>query len=237
MSTLFDKIFSVARFITFPNAPCVPRVPLSKEILDSQFNPRIDLPGSPDAYYTGYHLNEHHIKTSYIWDNYIELIFKFLDIPFDKHHFTIQHYFDETGNYDLSFHEPINKADTSFTYLDINMYQTTGTFDILRLVELERTQKFKNPISRYHNLFYGYHSNARIYNNNAPTDINMLVVCDSMMIPIIPILAYYCKELTVVDNRERRPWLINFNEHDYNKVLISRILCDFTMLDIKYRFH
>ena len=50
-------------------------------------------------------------------------------------------------------------------------------------------------------------------------------------------LAYYCKELTVVDNRERRPWLTNFSEHDYNKVLISRILCDFTMLDIKYRFH
>lgn len=35
MTSLFDKIFPMAKFVTFPNAPCVPRKPLSKEILDS----------------------------------------------------------------------------------------------------------------------------------------------------------------------------------------------------------
>ena len=50
-------------------------------------------------------------------------------------------------------------------------------------------------------------------------------------------LSYYCKELTVVDNRERKPWLKKFKEHDYDKVIISRILCDFTIEDITFRFH
>ena len=226
----------MAKFITFPNASCVTRTPLTKDELDSQFQPRLDLQGSNDAFYDGYRLNEHHIKTTYIWDNYIDSICSFLDIPLNKNQFSLYKYTDESGIYNLSFHEPINKHETQFTYFDINMYKTTGTFDILRLIQLEQTNNYKNPISRYHNLFYGYHSNARIYNHKSPTNINLLVVCDSMMIPIIPILAYYCKELTVVDNRERKPWLIHLSEHNYNKVLISRILCDFTMLDIRYRF-
>lgn len=236
MDNLFDHIFQAAKFITFPDAPCVPRIPLPKEQLDAQFNPRLDLAGDLDAYYTGYFPNEHHIKTTYIWEHYMDPIFSFLEIPLDKTQFEPHPYYDESGKYDLSFHDPIDKANTSFTYFDINMYKTEGTFDILRLVELENSG-FRNPLSRYHNLFYGYHSNARIYNNKPITDIKMLVVCDSMMIPIIPVLAYYCKELTVVDNRERKPWLTKLVEHDYNKVLISRILCDFTMADIKYRFH
>ena len=236
MDNLFDHIFQVAKFITFPDAPCVPRIPLSQEQLDAQFNPRLDLAGDLGAYYTGYFPNEHHIKTTYIWEHYMDPIFSFLEIPLDKTQFELHPYYDESGKYDLSFHDPIDKANTSFTYFDINMYKTEGTFDILRLVELEKSG-FRNPISRYHNLFYGYHSNARIYNNNPITDIKMLVVCDSMMIPIIPVLAYYCKELTVVDNRERKPWLTKLAEHDYNKVLISRILCDFTLPDIQFRFH
>ena len=236
MDNLFDHIFQAAKFITFPDAPCVPRKPLSQEQLDAQFNPRLDLAGDLDAYYTGYFPNEHHIKTTYIWEHYMDPIFSFLEIPFDKTQFELHPYYDESGKYDLSFHDPIDKSNTSFTYFDINMYRTAGTFDILRLVELEKTG-FRNPLSRYHNLFYGYHSNARIYNNNPTTDIKMLVVCDSMMIPIIPVLAYYCKELTVVDNRERKPWLSKLTDHDYNKVLISRILCDFTLPDIRFRFH
>lgn len=236
MDNLFDHIFQAAKFITFPDAPCVPRIPLPKEQLDAQFNPRLDLAGDLDAYYTGYFPNEHHIKTTSIWEHYMDPIFSFLEIPLDKTRFELHPYYDESGKYDLSFHDPIDKDNTSFTYFDINMYKTEGTFDILRLVELEKSG-FRNPLSRYHNLFYGYHSNARIYNNKPITDIKMLVVCDSMMIPIIPVLAYYCKELTVVDNRERKPWLTKLVEHDYNKVLISRILCDFTMADIKYRFH
>ena len=237
INNLFETVFAMAKFITFPNAPCVPRLPLSKAELDCQFNPRLDLYGSSDAYYTGYRLNEHHIKTSYIWDQYIEQIFDFIQIPFDKSRFQLCQYYDESGLYDLSYHDPVDKCNTAFTYFDINMYKTSGTFDILRLINLEQTTGYKNPISKYHNLFYGYHSNARIFNHHPLTDINMLVVCDSMMIPIVPLLAYYCKELTVVDNRNKTPWLVNLCDHNYNKVIISRILCDFTMDDIRYRFN
>lgn len=234
---LFNKIFPKAYFITFPNAKCVPRKPLSKEVLDSQFIPRIDFSANDEAFYTGYYPNDHHIKTTYIWENYIKKICDICELPFNKNDFNEVKYFSEDGKFNLSYHEPKDKNNTSFKYIDINMFETYGTFDILRLTKLEAEGKYKNPLSRYHNLFYGYHSCARIYNNNPITDKKILLVCDSMMIPIIPILAYYCKELTVVDNRERKPWLKNFKEHDYDKVIISRILCDFTIEDITFRFH
>lgn len=237
MNSLFESIFPKAKFITFPCAKCVPRRPLPLDVLDATFTPRIDFSADASAYYTGYYLNDHHITTKYVWEHYIEKIFRFMEIPFNRDDFGLVPYYDETGNFDLSYHDPIDKNNTCFTYFDINMYETHGTFDILRLVEPERAGSYKNPLSRYHNLFYGYHSNARIYNHRPPTDVKMLVVCDSMMIPVIPILAYYCKELTVVDNRERKPWLVRMPSHDYNRVLISRILCDFTMDDIKFRFH
>lgn len=237
MDTLFKTIFARAKFITFPCAKCVPRQPLPVNVLNELFNPRLDFIADDTAYYTGYYLNEHHITTKYIWEHYIDVIFNFMEIPFNRSDFQLVPYYDESGHYDLSYHDPVNKSNTNFTYHDINMYETNGTFDILRLVELERSGIYKNPITRYHNLFYGYHSCARIYNHNPHTDLKMLVVCDSMMIPVIPILAYYCKELTVVDNRERKPWLVNLPGHDYDRILISRILCDFTMEDIKFRFH
>ena len=237
MDELWSVCFKQAKFITFPCAACVTRKPLPKQILDATFSPRLDLTADEDAYCTGYHLNDHHIKPRYIWDNYISTICDFLSIPFNADDFVSCPYCDESGMFDLSYHDPKDKEATSYSYLDINMYETKGTFDILRLIALERSGVYRNPISRYHNLFYGYHSNARIFNHTPKTPIKALIVCDSMMIPIIPILAYYCQELTVVDNRERKPWLTNFSNHNYDLVVMSRILCDFTMEDLRFRFY
>mgnify|MGYP007022138660 CR=1 FL=1 len=90
---LFNTVFPKAHFITFPNANCVPRKPLSKSVLDAQFTPRIDFSAEESAFYTGYYLNEHHIKTSYIWENYIKKICDICGLPFNENDFDKTAYF------------------------------------------------------------------------------------------------------------------------------------------------
>lgn len=55
--------------------------------------------------------------------------------------------------------------------------------------------------TNYHRLFIGAHRCCRILNKGENNSKKLLVSGDSMMIPLIPIMAYYYKEVVFLDNR------------------------------------
>lgn len=73
----------------------------------------------------------------------------------------------------------------------------------------------KNPITRYH-LYYGSHTITTIERLDYSEGPKVLIIGDSMAIPMVMILATACSKLTYIDNREHRD-LSRYNIHDYDK--------------------
>ncbi len=73
----------------------------------------------------------------------------------------------------------------------------------------------KTPMSRYH-LYSGSHFITTIDRLDYPEGPKVLVIGDSMAIPMIMLLATACSKLTYIDNREHHD-LSMFNIHDYDK--------------------
>lgn len=73
----------------------------------------------------------------------------------------------------------------------------------------------KNPMSRYH-LYSGSHFITTIERLDYTEGPKVLLIADSMAIPMVMILATACSKLTYIDNREHHD-LSRFNIHDYDK--------------------
>ncbi|MCQ2124268.1 MAG: hypothetical protein MJZ25_08820 [Fibrobacter sp.] len=215
-------------YITFPCAKNATRQPLPMNFLNKFFKNRLDIGLAENMFYDGYELNQHHIKTKVYWDVIIPQIFDFVDMHFSPDEYKLIPYYDESGQFDLSYHNPISSG--KFTWYDIDFKRHTGDFSTLRDIAN------KKSITRYHSLSSASHSCAYIVNHNFKYDLNVLLLCDSMFIPIIPILANCCHRLTVCDNRRHTRWFCKTPPLTYDRFIVSRILCDFTPRDIAYRF-
>jgi len=73
----------------------------------------------------------------------------------------------------------------------------------------------RNPISNYH-LYPGSHDITTIRRLDYPEGPKVLMIGDSMAIPMVMILATACSKLTYIDNRKHYD-LSMFNIHDYDK--------------------
>ena len=135
--------------------------------------------------YKTYKLNEHHLTTNSIWTYVFP---KFMDdfglewslddydfVPFNR------------DNQDLSFHE-YNKP------MDIEVHADKVYFS---LRDLDGTQ-----LTAYHRLFVAPHQIATVYNYTSKTDRILRLNCDSMVIPLIPIISPYFQKIYVYDYRD-----------------------------------
>lgn len=144
-----------------------------------------DFSNLPLENYSSYKLNEHHLTTNSIWTYVFP---KFMDdfglewsldeydfVPFNK------------DNQDLSFHE-YNKP------MDIEVHADKIYFS---LRDLDGTQ-----LTAYHRLFVAPHQIATVYNYTAKTDRILRLNCDSMVIPLIPLITPYFQKIYVYDYRD-----------------------------------
>lgn len=94
-----------------------------------------------------------------------------------------------------------------YTITDYNGHSITGGPNIL--------YNLKTPMSRYH-LYSASHFISTIDRLDYSDGPKVLIIGDSMAIPMVMILATACSKLTYLDNRGNND-LTRFNIHDYDK--------------------
>ena len=152
--------------------------------------------------YINYKNNVHHWTTSYCWNSFIPMLMENLDIKIDILQFEEIPYIWNKCNF--SYHR---MNGLQFKISDFNGNTLTGNHDVLRCVNDCPTP----VLSMYHSLFRLSHQSGKISSLNGRPILSRVVVnCDSMAIPVIPILACYCKDMLVIDNRTGKNF--NFSE-------------------------
>ena len=151
-----------------------------------------------ESKYVNYVGNEHHWTTSYCWLEAIPKIFDALEIPFASESFKKVKFV--WNDCDFSYHQPIQEM--KFEVEDfVTKNKISGSYDVLRNINL--CPKLQYSYSLYHMLFRLAHTSGVIKNLTTKTLSRLVVNCDSMAIPIIPILALFFKETLVIDKRTK----------------------------------
>lgn len=102
----------------------------------------------------------------------------------------------------------------------------TGGKEILYVTDKtpEVLKKYSSGTGDYHKTFIAPHKKCRITNNDIKTGLSVCVICDSMFIPIAPLLAKSCKTLDVFDIRSSPVKKVNV--HNYDRVFVCILACD-----------
>jgi len=170
----------------------------------------------------GWFGNEHHLYP----DNFYKMILPLMSLYIKNFNFNISDfeyvpYFTKNGNFDLSYLIPKNK-DLRFT-IEKNNKVLAEHEDFSCLHGMDGKGTFD---SDYHRLFRGYHSCCKIVNETIDNEKKLFISGDSMMIPAIPILACYYKEVVYMDNRSE-----NSYKKYYENVIFDDVI--FQMLEGK----
>lgn len=154
-----------------------------------------------DKSYTlqGWSLNNHHYNSKFfIKYIYPVLIKELLGVEFNINDFNlIEDIYQD--KYDISYLVP--KRNFHFQIWTHNLY-TEGGYEIMRpnkVITKEVIQNCGN--TKYHLQYIGEHSVSRIVNNDIENNYKLFVSMDSHMIPVIPVLACYFKEIIASDYR------------------------------------
>lgn len=151
-----------------------------------------------DPLYSNSENDKHHYSTKYHYEEVLPLLDSMYNFGYDRSDFNLVKLIKKDGDY--SYFVPKQK----FLF---NLYQ----YDLKARVIYE-DQKFTELMSkglesdstkhRYWGLYRFAHHCSRIVNKNMPKDGRTLFVSgDSQMIPSIPILACYFREVWYFDNR------------------------------------
>lgn len=151
---------------------------------------------NPDTY-TLWNRNKHHWTTNYIWKNVIPKIIKCFKLPFNEsdYEYVSNIINNEYGTFDVSYHRYKLPLQIKFENLSNNENL------ILNMKTIKCNLKDYNECSEYHSLFRGFHSMCIMENDKSLTDKVLIFNCDSMAIPIIPILVPFYKRILILDNR------------------------------------
>lgn len=145
-----------------------------------------DFSSLPLENYSTYKLNEHHLTTNSIWTYVFPQFMKDFEIDYNIEDYDFIPF--EKDNQNLSFHE-YNKP------MDIEVHADKVYFS---LRDLNGTQ-----LTAYHRLFVAPHQIATVYNYTSKTDRIIRLNCDSMIIPLIPLITPYFQKIYVYDYRDK----------------------------------
>ena len=179
-------------------------------------------------YYDGWKDNQHHITTKSCYNilcPFFSYIIKTFNFNFDD--FVTVPFFTKDFTYDCSYLKP--KMDMKFS-LEINGIKIGEhlEFDkIQNVVPNNDTEAFSGYVgslvpthSEYHRLYRGAHACSVLTNETIENEQKIFISGDSMMIPIIPILACYYKEVVFMDNRDGKSHKVYFEGKVFDEVLL-----------------
>ena len=173
----------------------------------SLFKSFIDLQDIDYPVYSTLPANKHHWTYDYVYKTMIPLICSDYNIPYRSNDFTKHEYFIHNSN--LSYLQYAGDYTFSLTSYTSNEH-ATGHHDI-----------FISPSSKvtYHRVFRYAHQVARIDNKSLHNGKRLLLNCDSMSVPIIPILACYYQSILVLDNRTEMHFFDKIKQFKPNDIL------------------
>ena len=122
----------------------------------------------------------------------------------------------KSENYDLSFLKP--KKDYKY---EIYGYTRGEHFDNLSFDDITQNNSTKKDITDYHRLYKYGHECSRLINKTIDNNRKLFVNGDSQMIPDIPFLSCFFKEVWFFDNREKDKLLEKYKDVIFSDVLIA----------------
>lgn len=167
-------------------------------------------------------LNCHHYTTKY-WCSKFDIIFKYMGISYDDNDFLVVSRQFNTG--DFSFLIPkmspyFRLSRTPYKVKDGKLiYWGNGDVKIGRYEDISFIpEDGKCETSPYHSLFKGMHEPCMVENLGLENGKTVILSGNSHMIPIIPVLAYYCKKVICLDVRTPIDYSFLYKDLNINDV-------------------
>lgn len=173
--------------------------------------------------YAGSLTDSHHYTTSWHIKYHFEILSRLLNININLNDFhIIPNLVKDTSSnktYDMSYlipyYIPTFDVTCSTYYTENNEIKTKyiklkeSYLDIvnvnyLHLQDVNEYEGIRYVETDYHKLFKYSHCCVRLDNPDALYKNKVLISGDSMMIPVIPVLAYYCASVVYLDNRNKK---------------------------------
>ena len=145
--------------------------------------------------------NRHHYSTHFLWNRIRIDLFKMMNIHCNSNDFKLIGY-NQNFKYDMSFHQRIDDINVDFiSYTYGERWKGNHLAAVRACVDGGNA---KCNYSAYHKLFRGSHQTCQIENlTDLDNNRRLLLITDSMSIPLVPFLAYYFKSILQIDPREK----------------------------------
>lgn len=171
-------------------------------------------------YYSGWYKNEHHIQTKYYHKVIMPLMASYMpNFPFNIKDFKVVPFLADDEKYDVRYLVPKDKKMRFSLEVNGEKVVDNGTFDDLHRMK-DKTMK-EDGDTYFHKQYKGAHSCSILRNETINNNKSILVTGDSMMIPIIPILGCFYKEVVYLDNRDGKSYLKYYEGKIFTDVIIE----------------
>lgn len=205
-----QQLIDAGKYIQFPNST-------------TGYRNYGELPGSPvitrlpltDRMYTNWGLNYNHFHTSYHIDTVLPVISEVLSVPFSRDDFDIDERKSNNG-FDISVLKW--KSDAVFDVYGLSTHETFTdvNYDFLTTCHIQYP-----GITEYHKLYRFPHKCSRVINKTISSDRMLFISGDSQMIPDIPPLACYFREVWFMDNRDNRSFSELYKNIEFTDVMFE----------------
>lgn len=160
-----------------------------------------------DSTYGTWSFNEHHFKPFYHFDYILPYIDKLFGFGFSESDF--RKVDRKSGIYDTTYLSPLKNFNFDVYGFSKDEHFTGVNYSFLTS-GLSGTD--------YHKQYRYFHECSRIINNSIDSSRILFVSGDSTLIPDIPVLACYFKEVWYFDNRDGRNHIKHLGEVDKNRI-------------------
>ena len=202
-----DELIKKAKYVLFPCRASYSFYGKYPETL-------VKFPLIEGSLYGTYKLNEHHFKPFYFKDYVLPMLEEVLHMGYNENDF--EYVLADDNGFDISHLD--SKHNFKFDIYSLTHNEEIKDADFSELRNCHRTE---SDLVGYHRLFIHPHACCRIINKTIDNNRVLVISCDSHMIPIIPVLSCYFKEIWVLDNRNNGKYVEKININDVTDVLIA----------------
>lgn len=173
-------------------------------------------------YYDGWYTNEHHIT----FESYYKLILPFMSKCMENFNFNIEDFklvekYSKDKKFNVSYLVPKDtNLKFSFERNGEKIFENKG-FGYLHDMKTKRPEDEGLFLTEYHEIFRGTHTCCIVRNETIDSDRSIFISGDSMMAPIIPILACYYKEVVFMDNRDGKSHKDYYEDKMFDDIIIQ----------------
>lgn len=183
---------------------------------------KLPLP-TEDEMYKGWKNNTNHFTTEYHRKYVLPLLSNLFTFNYNENDFILKENIID-NKHDISMLYPKQ----NYIY-EIYGYSRDEHFDNLKYEDLLVNTSTKSEITPYHKLYKYGHECSRLINKTILNNRKLFISGDSQMIPDIPILSCYFKEIFYFDNRYKKQL-----QNTYKDVLFTDILIELNNNNISF---